>query len=45
MKPIRSIINDGIYRVSLVASSPSRFFPQATSSVTNLFNIKKKMKD
>ena len=27
MKPIRSIINDGIYRVSLVASSPSRFIP------------------
>ena len=40
MKPIRSIINDGIYRISLVASSPSRFLPQATGSVTNLFNIK-----
>ena len=40
MKPIRSIINDGLYRVSLVASSPSRFIPQATGSVTNLFNIK-----
>ncbi len=40
MKPVRSIINDGIYRVSLVASSPSRFFPYATEGVTNLFNIK-----
>ena len=40
MKPIRSIINDGIYRFSLVASSPSRFIPQATGSVTSLFNIK-----
>jgi len=40
IKPIRSIINDGLYRVSLVASSPSRFIPQATGSVTNLFNIK-----
>ena len=40
MKPIRAIINDGIYRASLVASSPSRFLPQATESVTNLFNIK-----
>jgi len=40
MKPIRSIVNDGIYRVSLVASSPSRFIPQVTESVTNLFNIK-----
>ena len=26
MKPIRSGINDGIFRISLVASSPSRFF-------------------
>ena len=41
MKPVRSIINDGIYRVSLVASSPSRFVPQATGSITNLFDIKK----
>jgi len=41
MKPVRSIINDGIYRVSLVASSPSKFFPQVTGSVTNLFKIKK----
>ena len=40
MKPMRSIINDGIYRFSLVTSSPSRFIPQATGSVTNLFNIK-----
>ena len=23
MKPVRSIINDGIYRVSLIASSPT----------------------
>ena len=41
MKPIRSIINDGVYRVSLVASSPSRFFPQVTESFSNLVNIKK----
>ena len=40
MKPTRSIINDGIYRVSLVASSPSRILPQATASVSNLFNLK-----
>jgi len=40
MKPVRSIINDAIYRASIVASSPSRFVPYATGSVTNLFNIK-----
>ena len=41
MKPIRAIINDGVYRVSLVASSPSRFVPQATGSITDLFSLKK----
>ena len=41
MKPIRSIVNDGIYRVSLVASSPTRFFPHISESFTNLINIKK----
>ena len=40
MKPVRSLINDGIYRVTLVASSPSKFIPKAKGSVTNLFNIK-----
>ncbi len=40
MKPVRSVINDGIYRVSLVASSPTRFFPQAAGGVTGLFNLK-----
>ena len=34
MKPVRSIVNDGIYRVSLVVSSPSRFVPQATEAVS-----------
>ena len=40
MKPIRSIINDGVYRVSLVASTPSNFFPMLSNEVTNLINIK-----
>ncbi len=44
MKPIRSIINDGIYRVTLVVSSPTRFIPQATEGVTSLFNIKSENK-
>ena len=41
MKPIRSGINDSIYRISLVASSPSRFFPQVTGGITNLLTLKK----
>ena len=40
MKPIRSIINDGIYRVSLIASSPSRFFPYVTENAKTLLSIK-----
>ena len=40
MKPVRAIVNDAIYRVSLVASSPSRFLPSATEGVTDLFKIK-----
>ena len=40
MKPIRSIINDGVYRISLVASSPSRYLPEVTGSITNLLNMR-----
>lgn len=40
MKPIRSFINDSIYRVSIVASAPSRFFPNISGSISNLFKIK-----
>ena len=40
MKPVRSLINDGIYRVSLVASSPTRFIPYATGGVKDLLTIK-----
>ncbi len=41
MKPIRSLINDGIYRASLVASSPSRYIPEITGNVSELFSLKK----
>ena len=41
MKPVRAIINDGVYRVTLVVSSPTRFVPQAAGGITNLFNVKK----
>ena len=40
MKPIRSIINDGVYRVSLVASSPTRFVPQVSQNIASLFTLK-----
>ena len=40
-KPIRSIINDGVYRISLVASSPTRFFPIVTEKISSIINLKK----
>ena len=40
MKPARSIINDGIYRVSMVVSFPTRLLPNLTQNITDLFKIK-----
>ena len=36
----RNIINDVIFRVSYIASSPSRFIPSAGKSLTSHFNLK-----
>mgnify|MGYP006138668255 FL=1 len=40
MKTARSIINDGIYRVSMVVSLPTRLLPNLTQDITDLFKIK-----
>ena len=40
MKPIRSFMNDGIYRVTLVASTPVKIFPEIQTSVSSLFSLK-----
>lgn len=40
MKQIRSIINDGIYRVSLVVSSPSRMLPNLSNEIMSLINTR-----
>jgi rod shape-determining protein MreC len=36
----RNIINDVIFRVSYIASSPSRFLPNVSKVLTNHFNLK-----
>ena len=41
MKPVRSFINDGVYRVSMLASAPSRFLPNISKDISDLFSIKK----
>ena len=40
MKPTRQLINDGIYRVSMVASLPTRLLPNLTQDISGLFEIK-----
>ncbi len=40
MKPIRAILNDGIYRVTLVVSSPSRVAPSILDEISSLFYLK-----
>jgi rod shape-determining protein MreC len=40
MKPVRAVINDGIYRISIVASAPTRFFPSISNNISHLFKIK-----
>ena len=41
IKPIRSVINDGIYRISLVASSPPRFIPGMMEGATSFLDLRK----
>ncbi len=39
-KPVRGIINDVVYRITFLASTPTRFFPEATKDITKFFNVK-----
>jgi len=40
-KPIRGFINDVVYRVTFLASTPTRFFPQVSKDLSSYFNLKK----
>ncbi|MDA8688081.1 rod shape-determining protein MreC [Candidatus Pelagibacter bacterium] len=44
VKKARSIINDVVFRITYIASSPSRFIPSAGKGLTNHFNLKKENK-
>ena len=39
-KPVRSFLNDVVYRVTFLASTPTRFVPQAGKDISNFFNVK-----
>ena len=41
MKPIRSSINDGVYRFTLMVSLPNKIFPTASTKIKNLLILKK----
>ena len=38
-KPVRGFINDVVYRVTFLASTPTRFFPQVSKDLSNYFNV------
>ena len=47
-KPIRGFLNDVIYRITFLASTPTRVFPQASSGLKNYFYVveeNKRLKD
>jgi rod shape-determining protein MreC len=44
IKTTRSIINDVVFRVSYIVSSPSRLIPNASKGITDHFNLKKENK-
>ncbi len=44
MKSVRSFINDGVYRVSMVASAPTRFIPNFSYTISDLFKLKNENK-
>ena len=41
IKTARSVINDVVFRISYLASSPSRILPNASKGLTSHFNLKK----
>ena len=43
-KPVRGIINDVVYRISFLASTPTRFFPQVSKDISTYFNVREENK-
>ena len=39
-KPVRSFFNDVVYRVTFLASTPTRFLPQVGKDISSFFNVK-----
>ena len=43
-KPIRGLINDVVYRVTFLASTPTRFLPQLGKDTASFFNVREENK-
>ena len=41
IKPVRAFINDGVYRASVVASTPTKYIPRLFGNISELFKTKK----
>ncbi len=39
-KPVRGFLNDIVYRVSFLASTPTRFFPQVSEDISSYLNVR-----
>ena len=40
-KPIRGFLNDVVYRITFLASTPSRFVPAVGKDISSFFNVRK----
>ena len=40
-KPVRGFINDVVYRITYLASTPTRIFPQVGDNISSFLNVKK----
>ena len=39
-KPVRGFLNDVVYRITFLASTPNRFFPQVSKDLSKFLNVK-----
>jgi len=42
--PVRGFLNDVVYRISYLSSTPTRLFPKATSNISSFFNVREENK-
>ena len=43
-QPVRNLINDVVYRVTFLASAPTRFIPEASKEISSFLNVREENK-